>query len=119
MSQLEPSESYVEQVRQELLALDVENSRLFSRCAPITRRQALDFLTKTARELGFENRGDGYSALSKEELVAEGVFLARQLFGRTKAACVMVPELSNHALLTSDERVDILRVMWAPRLISE
>lgn len=109
--------AYVAASERELHELDYQYRKLFFNCAPVTRQEAIDFLAGKAKELGFSTRGECYAGLSHDELVREGLFLARHRFDKTEGACLHSPELTTWAMMNNDEITDVLRLMWVPRLV--
>lgn len=108
---------YLKAVDAEIAKLEKQHIPVLSRCAPVTRRQAVEFMAAKAVELDMRSRGESYTGLTDRELIDEGRFLARRVFDKSAGACVHSPSLCCWASCESDEITEILRCLWVPRLI--
>ncbi len=108
---------YLKAADEELRKLEQHHLDLLRRLAPVTRRQAEDFMAEQADLLGCRHRARDYASLSHRELIEEGKFLARALFDQSDGACVHAPDLTTWAACTNEQITEILRVLWIPRLI--
>lgn len=110
-------EAFCVAVDRELAAMEAQHLPAFHRCAPVTDREARDWLRAKATALGFDALSHEITGLNRSGLEKAGRMLAVDAFQKSPAACYDSPSLTCWAMLDADQIAEILRCLWVPKLI--